>query len=100
MLALQPFPVMVVAAASETSRTLFFSPTICCTASVTADDEVPMITSTPSTSIHLPPTERPMSGLFCVSAKINSIGLPSRVPPQSSIAILAATTAPGPLVSA
>ena len=40
------------------------------------------------------------SALLRMSAETNSIFLPSTVPPKSSIAICAAPTAPGPLMSA
>ena len=39
------------------------------------------------------------SGLFCTSAWTSSTGLPSTLPPMSSIAICVATTAPWPLMS-
>jgi hypothetical protein len=41
-----------------------------------------------------------MSALFWWSAETTSIGMPSTVPPKSSTAILAAVTAPRPVMSA
>ncbi len=61
-------------------------------------DELPpsTMTSTCSVSIHLRTIATPTSGLFWLSAETTTIGLPSTVPPKSSTAICAATTAPRP----
>jgi hypothetical protein len=68
-------------------------------ASAVAEVGMSMIMSTPSFSYHLRASEPARSALFWTSAVISSIGLPNMVPPNSSIAILAASTFPGPPIS-
>ena len=58
-----------------------------------------MIMSTASFSYHLRASDAAMSALFWTSAVISSIGLPNMVPPNSSIAILVASTLPAPPMS-
>ena len=82
-----------------TSAIFFLSLASCITASAIPDDGRSVITSTPeSYQLRAMPAE--MSGLFWPSAETNSIGLPSTLPPKSSIAILTASTEPWPPMSA
>ena len=55
--------------------------------------------STFSLPYHLRASAAAMSGLFCASAEITSIGLPNIEPPNSSMAILVASTLPWPPMS-
>ena len=77
----------------------FFSLASCITASAMPDDGTSVMMSTPE-SYHCRAMLVAMSGLFCPSAETTSIGLPSTLPPKSSIAIFTASTEPCPPISA
>ena len=79
---------------------MFFSLTRLLTASATPEFGVSAIASTFSVSIHCRAMLTPMSGLFWWSPLTTSIFQPFLVRPESSTAILTATTELGPPMSA
>jgi hypothetical protein len=92
-----PVSSAVAAAVGITSRFV-------CSASFTtpraiAECGMPMIMSTCTCSYQRRAIPTPTSTLFCMSAKITSIGLPSTDPPKSATAIRTASTSPGPVLS-
>ena len=96
----QALPVRSAVAAPELSSTLFFSLTRLLTASATPEFGVSAIASTLSLSIHCRAMLTPTSGLFWWSPLTTSIFQPFLVRPESSTAILIATTELGPPMSA
>ena len=84
----------------ETRNTLFFSRGISLTARATEEVVTSKMASTPSWSYHLRAMEEPTSGLFWWSAPITSTLKPGFLAMNSSAAICAATTEPGPEMSA
>ncbi|MEY9669904.1 hypothetical protein ABIE80_008612 [Bradyrhizobium diazoefficiens] len=75
----------------------FFSLAMFCTASPTAETGTSTIRSTWSTSYQRRAMAPPISALSWWSPITMLIGLPSTVPPKSSIAICAAVTEPWPV---
>jgi hypothetical protein len=69
-------------------------------ASAVADVGMSMIMSTFSASYHLREMVAATSALFSASAVTSSIGLSNILPPNSSMAIFAASTLPWPPMSA
>src|SRR6185312_11878684 len=85
----------------EPMKALFFSRVTWLTASATPEFGVSTITSTPSSSYHLRAICAPTSGLFRWSPETTSIlNFGWCIFSQSSTAIFAATTEPGPPMSA
>ena len=78
-------------------NSFFFSLAMFCTARPTADTGTSTIRSTWSTSYQRRAMPPPMSGLSWWSPTMMLIGLPSTLPPKSSIAICAAVTEPWPV---
>ena len=78
-------------------NSFFFSLATFCTARPTADTGTSTIRSTWSTSYQRRAMPPPMSGLSWWSPTMMLIGLPSTLPPKSSIAICAAVTEPWPV---
>ena len=89
-------PVRSEEAAPETRNALPLSFVIWLTASATPEFGVSTITSTLSVSYHWRATAEPTSGLFWWSAETISTLIPRFSMPESSTAILAATTEPAP----
>src|ERR1044071_2147879 len=87
-------------AGSGARKILFFWPATPSMAIEDDDAPAPRMTSTPSLSYQRPARVAATSALFWMSPLTSSIFLPAMVPPKSSIAICAAITAPGPLMSA
>ena len=100
VLALQALPVRSALAAAWLSRIAFFSLTRLLIASATPEFGTSVTTSTLSVSIHCRAMLTPTSGLFWWSPLTTSIFQPLARRPESSIAMLTAVTAPGPLISA
>src|SRR5437868_7039894 len=78
-------------------KSFFFSLAMFCTARPTADTGTSTIRSTCSTSYQRRAMPPPMSGLSWWSPTTTLIGLPSTLPPKSSIAICTAVTEPWPV---
>ena len=85
----QPSPVSRDEPEPLTIATLFLSLAICATLSAMPELIRLAIMSTLSASYHSRALEAATSGLFWWSAMMSSIGLPSTLPPKSSIAMLA-----------
>ncbi len=81
-------------------KIFFLSPATRAAAIDEEEAPAPITMSTFSLSYQRPTVVAATSALFWMSPDTNSIFWPSTVPPKSSIAIWAASTAPGPLMSA
>src|SRR6266404_2405755 len=92
----QALPVKSDDAAPETRNAFPLSLVIWLTASATPEFGVSTITSTLSVSYHWRAIAEPTSGLFWWSAEMTSTLTPRFSMPESSTAILAATTEPAP----
>ena len=97
---LQALPVRSEVAAPEFRKALPLSRVIWLTASATDEVGTSTMTSTLSTSYQLRAMVEPTSGLFWWSAETISTFMPLAAAPKSSTAIFAATTEPGPAMSA
>src|SRR6266850_2438344 len=87
-------------AAPETMKALPFCLVTSLTASATEEVGTSKIASTLSTSYHWRAMLEPTSGLFWWSAEMISTFIPFLAAPKSSTAMRAATTEPGPAMSA
>ncbi len=96
----QSLEVNSVTAAAVIITVRLFSLATCRTAAATGVTGRSVIASTPPVSYHCRARLPATSGLFWVSPSRISIFLPSTVPPNSAAAMRAASTEPGPPLSA